>query len=63
MRLIRKKADIEAQQAIGTHLQQHAGQQHRSRGWGLDVRIRQPGVKREEWNLDRKGDEEAKKQP
>jgi len=61
-RLLRKEADIEAQQSIRAHLQQHAGEQHRSGGGRLHVRVRQPGVKREKGDLDRKRDEEAKEE-
>ena len=61
--LIGEQADIEAQQAVGAHLQQNARQQHRSGGGCLHVRVGQPGVKREERDLDRKGDEEAEEEP
>ena len=61
--LLGKEADVEAQQSVGAHLQQHAGQQHRSSGGRLHVRVGQPGVKRKEWHLDRKGDEEAEEEP
>src|SRR5580658_37140 len=63
VRLFRKKANIETQQAVGAHLQQNAGEQHRSGGGRFHVRVGQPGVKREDWDLHRKGYEEAKKEP
>ena len=62
-RLGGEEADIEPQQAVGAHLQQHAGQQHRSGGGRLHVSVRQPGVKREERHLYREGNEEAEEQP
>src|SRR5580658_875959 len=46
VRLFRKKANIETQQAVGAHLQQNAGEQHRSGGGRFHVRVGQPGVKK-----------------
>ena len=55
----REQRQTEAQHAVGPHLQQHAGQHHGARCGRLDVRIRQPGVKREQRNLDREGYEKG----
>ncbi len=63
VRLLREEADVETQQTVGTHLQKDACQQDRSGGRGFDVGVGQPGVKRDDWNLDRKGDEEAEEEP
>ena len=61
--LLREQANVEAQQTVGAHLQQHAGQQNRAGGRRFDVRVRQPGVQREQRHLHREGDEEAEKEP
>ena len=50
--------EVDAQDAVGAHLQQHAGQDHRDRRRRLDVRVGQPGVEREGRDLDREADEE-----
>src|ERR1039457_328657 len=63
MRLIGEEADIETQQAVSAHFQQHPGEQYRSGGGRFDVRIRKPGVKREERDLYREGNEEAEEEP
>ena len=51
VRLSREERGVKAQQSVDTHLQQHAGEKHRASGRGFDVRIRQPGVEREERDL------------
>jgi hypothetical protein len=53
-----KHREIDAQDSIGAHLEQHAREDDRNRGRRFDVRIRQPGVKRKRGNLDRKADEQ-----
>jgi hypothetical protein len=58
-----EQREREPQQAVGPHLQQHAGEDHGSRGGRLDVRVRQPGVEGEERHLDRKRDSEGEEHP
>ena len=62
-RLVGEEAEIEAQQTVGSHLQQHAGQQDGTCRRRFHVRVRQPGVKREERNLDGERYEESEEQP
>ncbi len=52
-----------AQQAVRAHLQEHAGQNHRPRGWRFDVSVGQPGVERKQRHLDRKRERERQEQP
>src|SRR5581483_1225709 len=52
----------EANEAISSHLQQDAGQNHRAGGWGFDVGVGQPGMEREHGNFDRKCEEEREEQ-
>src|SRR6185437_6233630 len=59
----REEAEIEAQHAVRPHLQQDAGEQDRAGRRRLDVGVGQPGVEREQRNLDGEGDEEAEEQP
>src|SRR5580692_2418745 len=61
--LFGKQAEVEAQQAVGAHLQQHSGQQDRAGGGRFDVRVGQPGVEREQRNFHREGEEEAEEEP
>src|SRR5208282_2290242 len=63
VRLLGKEADVEAQQAVCAHLQQHTSQEHRSSGGRFHVRVGQPGVQREDRDLHREGDEEAEEEP
>ena len=51
------------QKAVGAHFEKHAGQNDRASGRGFDVRVRQPGMKREERNFNRKGQSKRGKQP
>ena len=51
------------QKAIGTHFEEHAGQDDGPPGRSFDVRVRQPGMKGEERNLDGKGERECGEQP
>src|ERR1035438_9673765 len=62
-RLVGKESQIEAQQAVGAHLQQHTCQQHRTRSGSFHVRVGQPGVQREQRHLHGEGDKEAEEQP
>ena len=50
--------EVDAQDAVGAHLQQHAGEDHGDRRRRLDVRVGQPGVERERRDLDREADEQ-----
>ena len=59
----REQREREAHQAVGAHLQQHAGQNHRAGGRRLHVRVGQPGVQREQRHLDREGQREGEEQP
>ena len=40
LRLLREQAQVEAQQAIGAHLQEHPSQQHRACGRSFNVGVR-----------------------
>jgi hypothetical protein len=51
-----------ADQAVGTHLEQDAGQQDRHRAGRFDVRQRQPAVQREDRHLHAEADQQAKEQ-
>ena len=62
MRGLRKQRQAEAQHAVGAQLQHHARQHHRARGGRFGVRVRQPGMQREERHLDGKGQEERAEQ-
>ena len=46
-RRLREELEREAQEAVRTHLQDHAGQHDRTRGRRLGVHVGQPGVERE----------------
>ena len=56
---IGEQAKAEAKQAIGAQLEQHAGQKNRHWCGSLGVGIRQPGVEREEGNLDAEADQQS----
>ena len=62
-RRLRQERQREADEAVGAHLQQHAGQDHRARGGRLDVGVGQPGVEREHRDLDREAQEEGQEHP
>ena len=59
----REQRERESHQAVGAHLQQHAGQDDRAGGRRLHVRVRQPRVEREERHLDRKRDGKGQEEP
>ena len=59
----REERQVEAQETVGAHLQQHARQDHRAGGGRFNVRIRQPGVERPHGHLDGKGGGEGQEQP
>ena len=58
-----QERQAEADEAVGAHLQQHAGQDDRAGGRRLDVRVGQPGVEREHRHLDREAEEEGQEHP
>ena len=60
---LREEREREAQEPVGAHLEQHAGQDHRPRRRRLGVRVGQPGVQREQGHLHREGGEEGEEQP
>jgi hypothetical protein len=53
---------IETIETVGAQLQQDTGEHDRAGGGRLDVRIRQPRMKRPHRNLDRKAQREGKEQ-
>ena len=59
VRRVGKQRQAEAQDAVGAELQHHAGQNHRAGGGRFGVRVRQPGVQREQRHLDGKRQEEG----
>jgi hypothetical protein len=60
---LREERKREPDQPVGTHLQEDAGQDHRAGCRGLDVRVRQPGMKGEQRHLDGKRQRKCGKQP
>ena len=52
----------EAEEAVGPHLQEHAGQDDRAGGGRLDVGVGQPGVEREHRHLDGEGQGEGREE-
>ena len=61
--LVGEHADVEAHQAVGAHLQQHAGEQHGAGGGRFHVGIRQPCVQREKRHFYGERDKEAEEEP
>ena len=60
---VREQREREPHQAVGAHLQQHAGQDDRAGGRRLDVRVGQPGVERKQRHLDRERERERQEEP
>ena len=60
---LRKEGEPQPQEAVGAHLQEHGGQQHRARRRRLDVGVGQPGVEREERDLDGESQAEGQEEP
>ncbi len=58
-----EKRQAEAQHAVRSHLKENSGQDHGAGRRRLNVRIRQPGVKRKERDLDGKSHEEGQEEP
>ncbi len=55
---IREDADADADHAVAAHLQQGSGQDHADAGGGIGMGIRQPGMQREDRQLDGKTDDQ-----
>ena len=53
-----EEREVEAHQAVGAHLQEHAREDDAPGRRRLGVRVRQPGVQGHEWNLHRERGEE-----
>ena len=58
---LREDRERDADEAVGTELQQDRGQQHRADRRRLGVRVRQPRVEREHRHLDREAEEQARR--
>ena len=58
-----KERQREADEAVGSHLQQNACQNDGAGGGRFDVRIRQPGVEREHRDFDGESEEEGEEEP
>ena len=56
---VRHHLQGDADEPVGAHLQEHAGEDRRARTRRVDVRRRQPGVQRHQRRLDHEGDDEA----
>ena len=59
---IREERQAEANHAVGAHFQEDAGEHHGTGRGSFDVRVRQPGVEREERNFDGEGHEEGEEE-
>ena len=57
-----KHRQAEANQSVGSHFQHDGGQHDGAGGGRFDVRVGQPGVQREQRNLDGEGEEEREEQ-
>ena len=55
----RQHRKVDAQNAVGAHFQQHAGENHGNSGRRFDVRVGQPCMERKRRNLDREADEQS----
>ena len=56
-----EERDREANEAVAAKLQEHAGEDDGACSWGLNVRVRKPGVEGEHRHLDGKGEREGGK--
>ena len=61
--LVGKQSEVEAQHAVGAHLQQNAGEQNGSGRGCFYVCVRQPGVEREQRNFDGEGYKKSQEEP
>ena len=60
---LREHRDREPQEAVGAHLEHHAGQHDRTGGRRVGVRVGQPRVERDQRDLHREADGERDEQP
>ncbi len=58
-----EERQVKAQQSVSSHLQEHARQNHGACGRRFRVRVRQPGVKREERDFDAEREGKRQKEP
>ncbi len=58
---LREEGNGQANETIGAHLQKYSCQNHRTGRRGFGVRVRQPGVKRPDRDLDGEGDNKCPK--
>ena len=63
LRRAREEGQQEPEEAVGPHLEQQRGQDHRARGGRLHMRVRQPGVQGEDRHLDPEGEREGREEP
>src|SRR6185437_7190858 len=61
--LIGEEPEVEAEEAVGAHFQQHTRQHDGARGGRFKVCVRQPGVQGEDGYFYRERDKESQKQP
>ncbi len=62
VRGVGEQRQAETHQSVGAHFQHDAGQHDGAGGGRFDVGVGQPGVQREQRDLDRKGNEECQEQ-
>src|SRR5579883_907599 len=62
IRSLGEEREAEAHHAVGAHFQEHAGQNDGAGGGRLDVRVREPGMQREERHLDGEGQEKGEEE-
>ncbi len=62
MRGVGEQGHADAEESVGAHFQHDRGQHDGSGGGRFDVRVGQPGVEREQGDLDREGDEEGQEE-
>ena len=58
---VRQDAHQDTQHSIAAHLQQHPGQDHAHRRRRVGVGVRQPGMERHDWQLDREAGKDEEK--
>jgi hypothetical protein len=58
LRGLGQERHVDAHDAVGAHLEEHAGEDDADRGGSLDVGVGQPRVEREHRDLDREPDEQ-----
>ena len=60
---LREERQVEAQETVGAHFQQDAGQDDRTGSGRFDMGIRQPGMQREHGHLDGKSQPKRPEEP